>query len=169
MRTALHAEVESAAKSARSVQAIAIEALNSDDRALAKLNDISASKPRNTLDIVSLRAKASKLTTALLHFRSQSMKDRLDRVYLESLDNFDAAKSSVDTSGAVFKDAKSDLGSLYAEIDNVISMVMSQEYVNSIEVALLKVQRLREREEQARNERVGFLLGRILSFIDMRA
>ncbi|KAK5271954.1 hypothetical protein LTR99_000887 [Exophiala xenobiotica] len=153
MRTQLQAEVDSTVKSARSVQATAIEALNSDDRALAKLNDISARKPRNTLDVASIRDKASKMTTALHHFRSRSMKDRLDRVYLDSLDNFDAAKSSVDASGAVFEDAKSDLGSLYAEVDNVISMVMSQQFANLIEVALLNVQRLREREEQARNER----------------
>ncbi|KAK5467932.1 hypothetical protein LTS15_000905 [Exophiala xenobiotica] len=154
MRTQLQAEVDSAVKSARSVQAIAIEALNSDDRALAKLNDLSARKPRNTLDIASVRDKASKMTTALHHFRSRSMKDRLDRVYLEGLDNFDAAKFSVDASSAVFEDAKNDLRSLYAEIDSVISMVMSQEYANLIEVALLNVQRLREREEQARNERI---------------
>ncbi|KAK5208365.1 hypothetical protein LTR41_005591 [Exophiala xenobiotica] len=153
MRTQLQAEVDSAVKSARSVQAMAIEALNSDDRALARLNDISARKPRNTLDVASIRDKASKMTTALHHFRSRSMKDRLDRVYLDSLDNFDAAKSSVDASGAVFEVAKSDLGSLYAEIDNVTSMVMSQQYANLIEVALLNVQQLREREEQARNER----------------
>nr|KAK5433543.1 hypothetical protein LTR18_010786 [Exophiala xenobiotica] len=154
MRTQLQAEVDSTVKSARSVQAMAIEALNSDDRALARLNDISARKPRNTLDVASIRDKASKMTTALHHFRSRSMKDRLDRVYLDSLESFDAAKSSVDASGAVFEDAKSDLGSLYAEIDNVTSMVMSQQYANLIEVALLNVQRLREREEQSRNERI---------------
>ncbi|KAK5239838.1 hypothetical protein LTS06_012653, partial [Exophiala xenobiotica] len=133
---------------------MAIEALNSDDRALAKLNDISARKPRNTLDTASIRDKASKMTTALHHFRSRSMKDRLDRVYLDSLESFDAAKSSVDASGAGFEDTKSDLRSLYAEIDNVISMVMSQQHANLIEAALLNVQRLREREEQARNERI---------------
>ena len=155
------------AKDVKAVPAIATELLNADDRALAELNDLvdSSSKSKPSLDVDAVRARAAELTRALRYFRAEAVRDWLDRTYLESLDISNSESNTVNpvsmgtedvcVSAATLKDVQDDLGSLYTEIDDVMTMLVSQEHGNAIESALRGIQRARREENQNVTEQVS--------------
>lgn len=148
------------AKDIKAVPAIATEILNSDDRALSLLNDLSSiDQLKATLDVDELQDRADKLLAALRYFRADAVKDLLDRSYLEALGRGEDEDISTvdDSSGAAVVTIQGDLGSLYAEIDDLVAMVASHEHGNSISVTLRNVQRLQKKEKNALNEQVGHI------------
>lgn len=135
----------------KAVQATVVEILNSDDRAFAGLNELSASRPKATLDTVAMETHLTKLLTALRHFRVEAVKDRLDRTYLESLGD---APELADASAATIQEIQQDLRCLYSEINDVVAMVASQEHGNAIDASLRHARRARQHKERVDNEQV---------------
>lgn len=146
------------AKDSKSAPATVSIALNADDRALAELNDLtlnSDAKQELTIDVDSLQDRADKLIRALRHFRAKAMKDRLDRTYLESLDTTkDVSGHSETASDGAVKVVTEDLNSLYAEIDDVITMVVVQEHGNALQAAFQDVRDLQIQEKQTLSEKI---------------
>ncbi|KAL2444484.1 hypothetical protein ABEF95_016893 [Exophiala dermatitidis] len=164
----IQAEFQIVGRDVKSAHAIVAETLNADDRALEGFNEICAAKPNQAapeFDIDSLEKRMSELTAALRHFRVQMIKDRLDRTYLETLaresnlqEDEEAAGSSStsaqndDDEAIAIKSLQDDLGSLYPEIDDVATMVVTQAHSRAIDSALRDVQRLDAEERRVRNE-----------------
>lgn len=146
----------------KAAPAIVTEVLNTDDRLLAELNDLSANHPQNSTDINSTRERVAKLIKALQHFRTQTIKDRLDRTYLESLARSNGDDATLDVPDASATDIQGDLGSLYGDIDDVVTMVASQEYAGGIERMLQDINQARERDTQSLNELVRVSLPNIV-------
>lgn len=137
------------------MHAIVSETFNSDDRALTDLNDVDVDKPSNTPHFDSLRVQAAKLTAALRHFRQQNLKNRLDRIYLESLDPSTYGDDLGDISDASPVEVQTDLGSLYAEIDDVVNMLVSQEHGDPFDSAFESMERLKDQASRARITQVS--------------
>ncbi|KAJ9633230.1 uncharacterized protein PV06_00928 [Exophiala oligosperma] len=154
LNTELQNESDNVAKNIRPVHAIVSETFNSDDRTLADLNDVDdvvKPSPSTTApDIDSLRTRTAKLTAALCHFRQQALKDRLDRIYLESLDRSTNGDDSNDFSDASATEVQTDLASLYAEIDDVVTMAVSQEFGNPFDSTVKTMERLKDQAGRAR-------------------
>lgn len=133
-------------------------ALNADDRALAKLNDLTSTgdvKQEVALDVDSRQSRVDKLIRALQHFQAKAMKDRLDRIYLESIDTAQAVSEHSETvSNGALKAVKEDLNSLYAEIDDVITMVVAHEHGSALQAAFQNIRRLQIQEKQTLSEQI---------------
>ncbi|KIW22908.1 uncharacterized protein PV07_11156 [Cladophialophora immunda] len=159
LRSALRAEFERITKEVRSTAAVVTELLNSDDRALSELNDLSSSSAKEgcQIDLEALTDRVNKLTRALQYFRTQTVKDRLDLTYLESLSNAE------DVSDGTLDTVQEDLDSLYSEIDDVVGMVVAQEHGNTLHAALQDVRRVRKQDERRLNQRVD---GQLCSLTD---
>ncbi|KIW20033.1 hypothetical protein PV08_00608 [Exophiala spinifera] len=147
----LQYQVENIAKFVKPVHAIVSETFNSDDRALADLNGVDMDKPSITpQNVESVRVQTERLIAALRYFRQQALKDRLDRIYLESLDPLTNGDDLSDISDASPVEVQTDLGSLYTEIDNVVSMLVSQEYGTRFDSALKTIERLKSQADHTR-------------------
>ena len=155
------------ARDVKAVPAIATELLNADDRTLSELNALvdGSSKLNPTLNIDAVRVRVTELTRALRFFRAEVVRDRLDCMYLESLDisNSDHNTTDQDTkvtgdvsvSATTLKDVENDLGSLYSEIDDVVTMLVLQDHVNPIESALRRIRSTRQEESWKVTEQVS--------------
>ncbi|KAL2406675.1 hypothetical protein ABEF93_008001 [Exophiala dermatitidis] len=164
----IQAEFQIVGRDVKSAHAIVAETLNADDRALEGFNEIFArqsNREQAEFDIDSLEKRVSELTATLRHFRVQMIKDRLDRTYLETLaresnlqeDEETAGSSSTsaqndDDEAIAIKSLQDDLGSLYPEIDDVATMVVTQAHSRAIDSTLRDVQRLKAEEGRVRNE-----------------
>jgi len=147
----LQYQVENIAKFVKPVHAIVSETFNSDDRALADLNGVDMDKPSITpQNVESVRVQTERLIAALRYFRQQALKDRLDRIYLESLDPLTNGDDLSDISDASPVEVQIDLGSLYTEIDDVVSMLVSQEYGTRFDSALKTIERLKSQADHTR-------------------
>jgi hypothetical protein len=148
------------AKEVKSVPAIASGLLKSDDRALAELNELSLSRSvrqEDALDVDELQGRVDRLTHALHHFRAGAVKDRLDRIYLESLRTADLAggiHNAPDVSDPPHETAKEELSSLYEEIDDMVTMVVAHDHGNPLRVALEDIRRAQTQERDAADEKV---------------
>jgi hypothetical protein len=101
-----------------------------------------------------------KLTRALQLLRAETVKDRLDRIYLESQSGADSRGDDPDAqppTESTLKAAKDDLSSLYAEIDDVATMVVSQEYGSALHVAVREIRQAQLQEKQIVNEQVRII------------
>ncbi|OAP63784.1 hypothetical protein AYL99_03011 [Fonsecaea erecta] len=156
LRSTLRAEVGRVAKDVRSALATVTELLNSDDRVLSELDDFSSSsvKVECQTDLDALAERVSRLTGALRHFRAQTVKDRLDCAYLESLSAADIVPSAQDVTDGTTDAVQGDLNSLYSEIDDVVGIVVAQEHGNALHAALQSVRRARKQDERKLNEKV---------------
>ncbi|KAI1627519.1 hypothetical protein EDD37DRAFT_265039 [Exophiala viscosa] len=146
------------AKAVKVIPATVTEVLNTDDRVLAELNDLSANYPPNNADINSTRERVTKLNKTLRHFRTQTIKDRLDRTYLESLEASHGDDPPLEVSDASAADVQGDLGSLYGEIEDLVTIIMSQEHDSGIEQTLQDIVQIRERDRQSLNEHLHGIL-----------
>ncbi|EXJ78099.1 hypothetical protein A1O3_09260 [Capronia epimyces CBS 606.96] len=141
----------------KSVHATVAEVLNADDRALVRLNEVSANRTELDVDVDAVGERVAKLTTALRHFRSQAVKDRLDRTYLESLANGESEEEeqrSEAVSADEVQNIHADLGSLYAEIDDVATMLVSHEHGKGVDSTISSIRQLRSENSRARTELV---------------
>ncbi|KIV84965.1 hypothetical protein PV11_00710 [Exophiala sideris] len=166
LRSELHIRRDVINKAVKAVPAIITEVLNTDDRVIAELNDLSANSPQITTDTSSTQERLTKLTKALRHFRAQAIKDRLDRTYLESLERLDADDAPLDDGDTSATDVQGDLGSLYGDIDDVVTMVVSQEHASGIERSLQDISEARERDSQLLNQHVHGMLSSLTDRID---
>ncbi|KAJ9610385.1 hypothetical protein H2200_005162 [Cladophialophora chaetospira] len=152
------AELGRAEKEVKSVHVNISALLNSDDRALAELNELSSSvglAKESEVDIDALQQRVDKLTDALQHFRAEALKDRLDRVYLDALPTADAQGSGTHSAGDVLTTAiEEDLNSLYAEIDDMVAMVVAHDHRNGLGVALQSIRQSQLREKRTANEKI---------------
>ncbi|KIW65342.1 hypothetical protein PV04_07611 [Phialophora macrospora] len=160
LRVDLRAEVDRLTKEVKSVPAVASGLLNSDDRALAELNELSLShavRQEDALDVDELQGRVDRLTHALQHFRAGAVKDRLDRIYLESFHSADLAgdaQNAHDVSEPTHETAKEELNSLYEEIDDMVTMVVAHDHGNALRAALQDFCRAQTQETQAAEEKV---------------
>ncbi|OAL35197.1 hypothetical protein AYO20_05451 [Fonsecaea nubica] len=156
LRLTLRAEFDRVIKDSRSTPATVTELLNSDDRVLSDLNDLSSSgaQEKHEVALDALADRVNKLTRALQYFRAQTLKDRLDRAYLESLSRADIASSAQVVSDGTIDTVQEDLGSLYKEIDDVMGMVVAQEHGNALQAALQDVRRAQKQNNRSLHEKV---------------
>jgi hypothetical protein len=142
--------------------------LKSDDRTLAELNETTAFanvESERSFDFEAQQNQVEKLTRALQLLRAETVKDRLDRIYLESQSGADSRGDDPDAqppTESTLKAAKDDLSSLYAEIDDVATMVVSQEYGSALHVAVREIRRAQLQEKQIVNEQVRIISTRCL-------
>lgn len=123
--------------------------LNSDDRALNEMNNVSAGRSQPTLDLEQTTQRVRQLAAALQHFRVQALKDKLDCTYLESLDDHETGGKeplSGDISTRTVDEVQQDLSSLYAEIDDVVTMTVHNEHSEPIEAAIRQMSSARDLE-----------------------
>ncbi|KAH0842094.1 hypothetical protein FOPE_07544 [Fonsecaea pedrosoi] len=156
LRLTLRAEFDRVIKDSKATPATVTELLNSDDRVLSDLNDLSSSGAQEKHDVAldALADRVNKLTRALQYFRAQTLKDRLDRAYLESLGSADIASSAQVVSDGTIDTVQEDLGSLYKEIDDVMGMVVAQEHGNALLAALQDVRRAQKQNDRSLHEKV---------------
>ncbi|KAK4934718.1 hypothetical protein LTR10_024091 [Elasticomyces elasticus] len=167
LRSELQIQRDGTTKAVKAVPAIVTEVLNTDDRVIAELNDLSAISPQNTTDISSTQERLTRLTKTLRQFRAQAIKDRLDRTYLESLEGSDANNAPLNVDDASATDVQEDLGSLYRDVDDVVTMVVSQEHAGGIERTLQDISEARERDSQLLNQHVHGILTSLADRIDI--
>ncbi|KAK5050374.1 hypothetical protein LTR84_003655 [Exophiala bonariae] len=171
LRSELQNENESVAKDIKSVGSVVASIFNADDRAIDALNVlVSASVESTSLDTAETALRVSRLTSALQHFRVQALKDRLDSTYLRRLE--EQGQVMLDPEGEAVPDeshlasetvseVQNDLGSLYAEIDDVVTMTVRHEHAGPIEAALREIDCAREME----GRRVGETIHSQLAFL----
>jgi hypothetical protein len=162
MKSGLQTERDALTKETRLVHAVVIEVLNADDRALSRLNEVDLSSANNnppskpSTDLDAIQHRVTQLVEALRHFRVQAVKDGLDQTYLECLGDdaqtTEAGPADADAD-ATAKELRQDLNSLYAEIDDVVTMVVSREY-GEIESALQEGRRIGQQKDHAIQEQV---------------
>ncbi|KIX99007.1 uncharacterized protein Z520_05468 [Fonsecaea multimorphosa CBS 102226] len=152
----LRAEFDRTTKDVSLTPAIVRELLNSDDRVLSELNDLSSSgaPDRCQIDLDALADRVNKLTHALRYFRAKTLKDRLDCAYLETLSATDNSTNAQDVSDGTIDAVQEDLNSLYTEIDDVVGMVVAQQHGNALHEALRSVHRARKQDDRRLNEKV---------------
>jgi hypothetical protein len=133
------------------------ESLNSGDRALADLNhgQPSASTEEDVADVERLQERVDRLTRALIYFHASLVRDRLDRVYLESLDRsnspFDIRFPAERTSAVV----QDELNSLYLEIDDMATMMVDHDHGSALRADLHRIRHAKLRESHLMHERVS--------------
>lgn len=150
----LQFESENVAKDVKSVHSVVSQALSADDRALAELNDLATRRTKSTVDTSDIGQRLAQLTSALQHFRVQAVKDHLDCTYLRSLNDLyspEGEKSPQDPAvpSATVKEIQHDLGLLYSEIDDVVTMTVRHEHTGPIEASLHQIDAAREMEGRA--------------------
>jgi hypothetical protein len=156
-------------KATDSISATALATLSSDDRTLTELNDITSSarvKKKGAPDVEALQNRANRLTHALQLFHAETLRDRLDRIYLESLSTVGISghsQDNLDASKITLESVNEDLSSLYAEIDDVETMVVSQAYGSALHASLQSIRRAQMPEIWTMNEKV--CLSSLLSLI----
>ncbi|EXJ56843.1 hypothetical protein A1O7_07187 [Cladophialophora yegresii CBS 114405] len=159
LRADLRDEAERLAKEVKSVPAAASELIKADDRALAELNELSlcvSVKQEDALEVDELQARVDKLTRALHLFRATAVKDRFDRIYLESLHAADVAagiRDVHDVSDPAESTAEEELSSLYEEIDDMVTMVVAHDHGNALGVAFQDIRHAQMQETRATNEK----------------
>ncbi|KIW97427.1 uncharacterized protein Z519_01011 [Cladophialophora bantiana CBS 173.52] len=156
LRSDLRAESDRTAKDVKSAPAMVTGLLNSDDRVLSEINDLLSSgiQQECPINLDALTDRVNRLTRALQYFRAKTVKDRLDRTYLESLGGTDTASNAQAVAGGTVDAVREDLGSLYSEIDDVVGMVVAQEHGNALHAALQSVRRVRKQDNRRLNEEV---------------
>lgn len=163
LRADLQNERDCVSRDLKSAHAIVVEVLNAHGRALNELNETEASfaQPKLSLDnnTESVEERVAQLTNALRHFYVQAIKDRLDRRYLETLASSDTQASEGVSDDSV-QAVQADLASLYAEIDDVATMLVSQVYSRGIESAVQTLQRRASEDHLAHTEQVCIFSGR---------
>jgi hypothetical protein len=152
------------AKDIKSVRAVVASVLSADDRALDALNVlVSASIDSTSLDTAELAQRVTRLTSALQHFRVQALKDRLDATYLRFLEEQgqvgleaegEAVPDDSHLTSETVREVQNDLTSLYAEIDDVVTMTVRHEHAGPIEAALREIDCAREMEGRRASEKV---------------
>ncbi|KIX01604.1 uncharacterized protein Z518_09330 [Rhinocladiella mackenziei CBS 650.93] len=155
LRTDLQDERDNITRDIKSVTPIVTEVLNSDDRALAELDEPPSNTPKVTLDVDAIRDRVARLTAALRYFRTKAIKDSLDRTYLQNLDgNPGTVQPAQEVSAAMIKEIQDDLGSLYTEINDVVTMVVAQEYGNPIDATISRLERNLQQQNRELTEQI---------------
>lgn len=145
------------AKEVKTVHTVVSNVLTADDRALAALNVLTSGSADSTVNTGDAARRLAELTSGLQHFRVQAVKDRLDCTYLRCLDDQPSPPEGEvlpHPSPATVTDVQNDLGSLYAEIEDVVTMTVRHEHASPIETALHEIDCVREREEERVAEQV---------------
>ena len=153
----LRAELGRITKDVKSVPAIVSEVLNSDDRAFEELNELSSSassKQEDSLELNALEGRVNQLIEALRLLRADALKDRFDRTYLEALCTSNDSLNGQDVSDTSTEAIQSDLGSLYAEIEDVVTMVVANEHGNVVHTALHNARQAHQQQRRMVNEKV---------------
>ena len=147
-------------KVANYVSAIASATLASQDRTLTDLNDISRSARvyhEGIPDLEALTDRAERLTRALQLFQAEALKDRLDRVYLESLDSVVVSADNYGDPSAAETDLETineEMSSLYAEIDDVAKMVAVHEHGSTLRALLQSIRQARTQGKRTIDQKV---------------
>lgn len=128
--------------------------LTSDDQTLQGLNDITPTPSSSRLDVDHIRTRVDELSAALHFYRVQTVKDLLDLTYLQRLSCSPEERSSVESAPETSSDVQVDLGSLYSEIDDVVTMTVRQEHGHPIEKSLQAIIGLRRKQEHTSTTRV---------------
>ncbi|KEF51774.1 uncharacterized protein A1O9_12111 [Exophiala aquamarina CBS 119918] len=159
LRADLQSESESIAKDVKSVHSVVSQVLNADDRALAKLNDRTTRHPNPTIDTGDKVQRVTQLASALQYFRVQVVKDRLDYTYLRRLNELSSPEGEESmrdpaVSSTTVKEIQQDLGSLYDEIDDIVTMAVRHEHTGPIGATLHQIDAAWERQGKAMAEQV---------------
>ena len=154
MRTELLAEQDKLEREVKFTHSEIPRLLNSDDRILEDLNSLSAGRSTTPLDISQTKKRLEDLTTALHYFQVQKIKDHLDCTYLQSLEKSRDRNPSGEPTLETANDVQQDLGTLYSEIDDVVTMMIAQQYEKPITTALNHIETALEREGQATASKV---------------
>jgi hypothetical protein len=128
----------------KSVPSTVTELLGIHDRTLADLNERSSAiieQQQTSSKLDATQAHADRLLQALRQFEAAAIKDRLDRVYLESLTAIEDGQTlpTMETSDSV----QQDLDSLYDEVDDVVNLVVEHGHGAALKTNL---QRLRHHQ-----------------------
>lgn len=157
LRAELQFENERVVKEVKSVPPVVSNVLNADDRALAALNVLISGSADLSVHTGNAGQRLAELTSGLQHFRVQAVKDRLDCTYLRCLDDQPSPPEGEELphhSPATVTDIQNDLGSLYAEIEDVVTMTVRHDHAGPIETTLHEIDCGREKEENRVAEQV---------------
>ncbi|RMZ83461.1 hypothetical protein DV737_g1631, partial [Chaetothyriales sp. CBS 132003] len=111
------------------------ELLKAHDRTISALESTlldTASHDGDANASLSNHSRIDLLATALAKHRADSLRDHLDRVFLENLSNPDEDGPSDSISPDELQALENDIQALYVEIDDVSSMLVSQEYLQPL-------------------------------------
>ncbi|KAI9855618.1 MAG: hypothetical protein M1824_005945 [Vezdaea acicularis] len=144
--------------------------LRDDDKLLARLQSLIGEAAKSGSDEgEAVRDRALSLGSRLAVFQAEAIRERLDRVFIESLEKAGAAKGAngqSSTSQAETEALQEELESLYSEIDSVAEMASLQEYVHPLSRQLdMKKSRGQETRASILNYVRNFP-GNLLAFTD---
>ncbi|KAI5284798.1 hypothetical protein KEM55_000909, partial [Ascosphaera atra] len=117
--------------------------LKENDRILECLEYFSVLDPQAEADVEHDRGsiqRAKDLATALSKYMSETVRARLDRTYLEGIQSA-KADESIGAANKVSTETEMDIASLYADIDDLVTMTVQQCYEWPL------VQALRDRQD----------------------
>ena len=133
----LEAHSQHLAKLKTAAPAIVTERLKHHDKVIASLPSTSDLATKST---VSDANRIRLLTEALTALRSNALRDRLDRVFLEAFrDQYDEADSEPSRSESTALEA--DVKSLYVEIDDVAGMLVRHQYTGPMHTLSQELER----------------------------
>lgn len=117
-----------------------VQKLNADDRVLDQIqlepppDDSTPEWVTQTLD------RVNQLAQTLSQLRVQCVKDRLDRLYLENMNESPVLCDSNRTSdSARIEELRLEIRSLYMEVQDMATMVVNHQYVNGLRLRLDKI------------------------------
>lgn len=148
-------------KDIKSVHSVVSQVLNADDRTLAELSDLTTRRPIPTVDTGDRVQRLAQLTRALQNFRVQTVKNRLDCTYLRRLNDLSPPEGvepphdpDASSSTLAVQEIQQDLGLLYDEIDDVVTMAVRHEHAGPIEATLHQIDAAQETEARTSAEQV---------------
>jgi hypothetical protein len=144
----VRARLEVLDKDAAAIPVAVDERLKADDRLYKTLED-NLCDVSTSANITELSSRVRELITLLQSRRSSALRDRLDRVYYETLQSM--AFNSLAPTDAVEMtvNLKQDIESLYTEIDDVVAMAIGNEHSNQLQMQLSDID---QRQEQTRGQ-----------------
>lgn len=113
----------------KTIPALVTEKLNADDRLIAAIEALSLSTERSLDDIPQQPEHSQELVNVLPRIQSQALRTKLDRVYLQELHSLPPkASDHAAHEDTILKEVRDDLNSLFSEIEDVNTMLVSHHY-----------------------------------------
>lgn len=127
----------------KSIPATASARLRSDDRALDHLEE-QMTKGRADHTCQELMLQVTPLLQALQARRSSALKDSLDQVYLSALLQHDHDDLHDNDTEASVQALKADIETLYTEIDDIVTMMVTQQHTTKLKSTVDNATRMQQ-------------------------
>jgi hypothetical protein len=140
----LSIELDDLQRTLKTIPFTVAELLRSDDHTLTELNQrwsALSEQDQTSSELEATQARSDRLTQALRQFQVSAVKDRLDRVYLESLHAIEDEQTLHST--GTTNDIQQDLDSLYEEIDDVVNLLVEHGHGGVLKSTLRRVHQQR--------------------------